>query len=399
MLERETQPFSLGDIIGNHLTVSELMERSLTLDFPEVMIFAGDSGTGKTTTAYIIAALLARDNAVPAQRVDLDPITGCPRSNENGEENILRYQDPKLDSPASVDIRNQRFARDVSFYNAAKLGKDGILALEDKLMYGPVYDGHRTIIIDEAQEISKAGKGAALALLEKKRRDTTFILCTMDLGAFDKAVKGRSRLYHFRAPDAAEIAAYLVRLIEESPIDYSERGMPPSFFSEIVPAIANATGGSVREAVGLLERALAAQIWDLGTLQRELNLVTKESAGNLLESLYKRKPRAIELLESLPAVEAFFQIRRQVLAIKRFQVVGVPREESDAGICSAFGKDVEATDQLLDMIKRIEEAKYVSDEVVLRETLLFLRPPKASRLLKEETPAPEPEVRRTTRRE
>lgn len=374
MLERDTQPFSLADIVGNYVTMTELMERSLTLDFPDVMIFAGPSGTGKTTTAYIIAALLAKDNAVDAERLDINPMTGVVQFDESGSEHMLRFKDPRPGSPASLDIRDQRFARDVAFYNAATLGKDGVLGLEERLAYGALQDGHRTIIIDEAQEISKAGKGAALTILEKKRRDATIILCTMDLGAFDRAVRSRARVYNFTSPSPAEISAYLARIIEQSPVDFAKLGMPPEFFRDGLAAIAFAANGSVREAVGMLDRALVGQLWDVALLQRELGVVTRAAAGSLLEALYKRKARAVELLEALPAEEAFRQLRRQVLAIKRFQVVGSPREDSDQGICAAFGAEVAMTDRLLEMIGRIEAARYVSDELLLRETLLFLRP-------------------------
>jgi DNA polymerase III delta prime subunit len=362
MLERDTQPFSFKDLIGNVSTMSELKERSVKLDFPEVMLFAGPSGSGKTTTAYIVAALLAKDNSFE-----------CGDDNNEADE-LIKYRSPKLDSPASNDIRNQRWSRDVRFYNAAELGKDGILQLEETMSTMPLYDGHRTIIIDEAQEISKAGKGAALAMLEKKRKNTTIILCTMNPEAFDRAVKDRCRVYNFVPPTPEEIARYLEQLIIDSPVDYSEVGMPQNFFADGLLAIAYAAQGSVRAAVGMLDRALAGHFWDVDILQRELGIITPKIAGSLLEALYKKKGRAVEILEKLHAEEALRTLRSQLVAIRRFQILGEPFDQRDAGICNAFGKDLSTTGELVEMIKRIEDRRYVSDEGMMIEVLEYLRP-------------------------
>jgi DNA polymerase III gamma/tau subunit len=393
MLEKDTQPFSFKNIVGNIGTMNELKERSLTLNFPEVMLFAGPSGSGKTTTAYIIAALLAKDNAEDDEEMDINPATGAPYTAKDGAKHIIRFKSPKLDTFASNDIRNQKWARDVRFYNAADLGKDGILKLEETMSTMPFYDGHRTIIIDEAQEISKAGKGAALALLERKRKNTTIILCTMNPEAFDRAVKDRCRVYNFAPPTTDEIARYLERLIIDSPIDYSEVGMPQNFFGENIVAIAYAAQGSVRAAVGMLDRSLAAKLWDIDTLQRELGIVTPKVAGNLLEALYKKKAKAVEILEGLKAEEALRTLRYQLIAIRRFQVVGEPFDQRDAGICNAFGKDITTTGQLVQMVKRIEDRRYVSDDGMMLEVLEYLKPtvgtPNVMSLPREELAKPE----------
>ena len=52
------RPKSLDEMCGQKTIVAEMKKRSLTMEFPSVMIFGGDSGTGKTTMALILGALM-----------------------------------------------------------------------------------------------------------------------------------------------------------------------------------------------------------------------------------------------------------------------------------------------------------------------------------------------------
>ena len=66
------------------------------------------------------------------------------------------------------------------------------------------------VLVHNCQELSKAGRGATLALLEKKRKNTYLILCTMDVEKLDKAVKSRAATYTFKSPSSNDIAELLL---------------------------------------------------------------------------------------------------------------------------------------------------------------------------------------------
>ena len=151
MLTQSLRPFKWDDIVGQKGIVKEMKKRSKTMEFPEVMLFEGASGTGKSTMAFLIAALLS----------DKNPIV-----NKDGTK------DPNPESPSSKAILEMRFNRDVIYKDASNMSKDDVLALQREVANAPMFDSVKVVIIDESQELSKAGRGATLALLEKKRKNT-----------------------------------------------------------------------------------------------------------------------------------------------------------------------------------------------------------------------------------
>ena len=376
MLVREIQPFSFKEMVGNKSTIETFEEMSMfdpgsERGFPPLMLFEGASGTGKTTCALIIAALLARDNA------EIDDTIG-PDKDDKGVAIVHHRRSPKAGSPASRDIREGRFARDVSFHNAAKLKKEGLMALEERIMTQPLQDGHRTVIIDEAQELSSYGKGAALALLEKKSKKTTVILCTMDVGSFDKALTDRAKTYHFEAPTKDEIAVYLDHVIRDSPVDFSHLDIPREFFVKGLNAIAFAAMGSVRAAVQMLDRALESRLWTVEQLEAELGAVTRDKIKTFIDLLYRR-----DVDESIRYIESFDpkgvgglmrEMCSQLFAIRRFQITGSSDDFFSQGLCADHGKKLAETRDIFSMVKRIEDRPYLSIQNIEMEMFEYFSP-------------------------
>lgn len=348
MLTLKYRPFSFNDIVGQKGIISEMKKRSLEKNFPEVMIFEGESGTGKTTLAFIISALLN----------DKNPI------------NNKSWLDPNPESESCKAILEERFNRDVSFFDASSMGKDDVLKLEYIINTSPMFDDNRVIIIDEAQELSKAGKGVTLKLLEKKRKNAFIILCTMDINAFDKAVRSRGQLYTFRSPNSSDIAEYLFKLTMLEKSD-----APESFLTEGLFTIAENCEGSVRMAVQSLERCLIGNFFTEEEIKKELGLISNEKLANLIIKILNKDSSVIKEILEFSAKEFYYKANKTLVdsfIYNKTGYISADWKESFAKKLSSFSNFDEVTRIFLELSKE----KYFRDDLFLYELAKILEVPK-----------------------
>jgi len=285
MLTLDARPFSLDDVVGQKATIREMKKRSKNMEFPEVMIFSGPTGTGKSTLARILGALVNDPN---------------PLARDGG------WFDPNPESDVCKSIIEEKFNRDVHEFDASQMGKDDVANLQNLAATSPMFDKKKFIIVDEAQLLSKAGKGTVLKLLEKKRKNTHIVLCTMDISSFDKAVKGRGQFYNFKPPTSTEIAEHLLSLVPEE-VEGSEY-----FFTKGLYNIADSAGGSVREAVGLLERCLMAEIFSEEEMLSEMQIMSNDQMGAVILKILKGDNSAIKSIIDM-GIEEFYHKSKKAL--------------------------------------------------------------------------------------
>lgn len=511
MLTQTLRPFSWDEIVGQKGIVKEMKKRSKTMEFPEVMLFEGASGTGKSTMAFIISALLS----------DKNPIV-----HEDGTK------DPNPNSPSSKAIIDMKFNRDVIYKDASSMSKEDVLDLQRDIANAPMFDGTRVIIIDECfhkdtkiktelgpkkiseiktgtkvwsltglkrvtrvfknkvqpyrlcrvtpeegetiyttvehmfftnkgwkkaseleglkvlnidelildlskfedldplldlttpqftswvfdifkglraprmefegvptkmykelerklgfheydprqtvedrlkevinkfgrkilksehfvkgynedrfvdhfslkelespnvemydleveddhayvaegvlvhncQELSKAGKGATLTLLEKKRKNAYLILCTMDVDKLDKAVKSRATTYSFKSPNSNDIAELLLTYTDENHLNLPMDDDHMEFYEKGVFMLAENCEGSVRMAVQNFERCVQGEFFKVADIEREFNIISQEKLNSLLEFLCCNKnPGVIEDIKSFGCKDFYYKMMK-----------------------------------------------------------------------------------------
>lgn len=271
MLSISKRPKSFNDFIGQKTIIKEMKKRSLKKDFPEVMIFEGESGTGKTSLAFIIASLIN----------DLNPLE---------EKDCLA---PNPESPCFKSVFEERFDRDVQFYDASAMGKQAVVDITDYLSVSPMFDKNKVVIIDEAQELSKAGKGATLKLLEKKRKNSYIILCTMNIGSLDKAIQSRGQVYKFKKIDSSDISQYLFSLVEQEKLE-----VPDEFITEGLFTISESCDGSLRQALQTFERCVNSDIYTSAEITAEFGLLSQKRLNELLELFVKKDPSFLKEIQN-----------------------------------------------------------------------------------------------------
>jgi DNA polymerase III gamma/tau subunit len=283
MIAVNERPFSLDAMCGQKGIISEFKKRTVTHDFPSVMIFAGESGTGKTTLANIVAALINDPNPIKKDS----------------------HYDPNPESPESKAILSETYNRNTSFYDASRMSKEDVLKLEENASTSSLFGGSTVLIIDEAQELSKTSKGAALKLLEKKRSDTYIILCTMNPDAFDKSIRSRGLLYTFRSPTITDIATNLFNILERKGIS-----APDSFIEQGLFVIAENCEGSVRMSVQMLERCLAGELYTADSISQEFGILSLQKLGDIMTSITARASGSFETVRKQDPREFFFSSYR-----------------------------------------------------------------------------------------
>lgn len=281
MLTNKYRPFNFEGIKGQHSTIKDLQKRYFDKNFPTVMMMMGESGTGKTTVANIVAGLL-----------------NCHAPVEKGET-----AQPCGECKACRDIKLGKYSRDVKFYDGSELSKETIDELGDESRYDPIYDKNKIIIIDEAQNITKGGMEKTLKLLETDRDNIYFILCTMNPEALHKAVRSRGQVYNFHPLTLEEMADNLMDIIE---LEDPDEKLPDTLIEEGLVAIAETAQGSMRQAVANLERCINAEIYSRENIEKEFGVVTNQSSISVFKKLLEKDGSVFKDLQNTDLKKFFY---------------------------------------------------------------------------------------------
>lgn len=212
------RPRQFSDILGQEQSVAILKRQALIGQYHHAYLFFGASGTGKTTTARILAMCL---------NCSMDG-TGEPC----GECDSCRL------------IREGSYW-DVIEIDAARFrGIDDIQDLCYKAHFSPI-GKKKVYILDEAHQITEAGFNAMLKLLEEPPPHLVIILCTTHFEKIPDTITSRCQLYPFTKLKPGNIKKKL-ELISQN------EGISPD--AEHLTFIAESSHGNMRSAENLLEQ-------------------------------------------------------------------------------------------------------------------------------------------------
>jgi len=222
VIARKFRPQTFAELVGQQHVVRTLENAIRTGRVAHAYIFSGARGVGKTTTARILAKAL---NCV--QGPTPQPCNQCPSCLEIAASNSLDVLE--------IDAASNR-------------GIDQVRELREMVRYAPVGGRHKVVILDEAHMLTAEASNALLKTLEEPPEKVIFVMATTEPEKLVDTIRSRAQHFHFRALSFAEIVRTLEAIAKQEAF-----GVEPGALA----VIARAADGSLRDALSLLEQALA----------------------------------------------------------------------------------------------------------------------------------------------
>lgn len=270
-LYRKYRPQTFDDVIGQAHVTTTLAREVADGRVAHAYLFTGPRGTGKTTTARILAKALNCEN----RNADGSPCSKCASCVAISEGNSLDVMELDAASHNSVDdIRDIKLS--VTTVASAATSK-------------------RVFVLDEAHMLSKAAGNALLKTLEEPPEHVHFVLATTEPYKLLDTIRSRTQRFDFHPVPVEELAGYLSTIADRE----SYQTDPNALI-----AIARHAGGSVRDSLSLLEQvaALGSGTADVAGVRRALGLADSEAFQRLAEAIAAQDAKsALELVAELAA--------------------------------------------------------------------------------------------------
>jgi len=270
-LYRKYRPQTFDDVIGQGHVTTTLAREVADGRVAHAYLFTGPRGTGKTTTARILAKSL---NCVNRGQ-DGAPCNVCPSCIAITEGSSLDVLELDAASHNSVDdIRDIKVS--VTTVASSATSK-------------------RVFVLDEAHMLSKAAGNALLKTLEEPPEHVHFVLATTEPYKLLDTIRSRSQRFDFHPVPIEELAGHLSLIADRE----GYKTDPAALI-----AISRHAGGSVRDSLSLLEQvaALGAGSVDVGGVRRALGLADSEAFMRLVEAVAEQDAKAaLELVAELAA--------------------------------------------------------------------------------------------------
>ena len=227
VLYRKWRPQRFADVAGQDVLTRTLVNAVAGHKVSHAYLFAGPRGTGKTTTARLLAkAINCEKNAVDAAESPGEPCGECASCTAFGTGSALDLIE--MDGASNRGIEDIRTLREATNY----LPMGGI-------------DAHKVYLIDEVHMLTEAAFNALLKTLEEPPPHVVFILATTDAHKVPATILSRCQRHEFRRIALGAMADRLAFIAEQEGITIPHEGL------ELIAR--NATG-SLRDAINLFEQ-------------------------------------------------------------------------------------------------------------------------------------------------
>lgn len=253
-LYRRWRPQDFDTLVGQHAVKTALSNALASGRIAHAYLFTGPRGTGKTSTARILAKALNCDKGPTAH-----PCGEC-----------LNCE--RIAAGASMDV--------IEIDAASNRGIDEIKSLRDQTAYSPVNGRYKVFIIDEVHMLSTEAFNALLKTLEEPPAHVIFILATTDPHKIPATIHSRCQRFDFRRVTVEEITDHLAMVAEKSGINADR---------EALRLIAIQSEGGMRDALSLLDQCgVMAQQITAATVREVLGIVGRETLRQLVGAIGKQ---------------------------------------------------------------------------------------------------------------
>ncbi|MDO8469964.1 MAG: DNA polymerase III subunit gamma/tau [bacterium] len=270
---RKYRPATFDDVIGQETTVRILREAARRDTLAHAYLFAGPRGTGKTTTARLVAKIAncERRGTDAAFRATGEPCNACRLCRE-------------IDEGRSLDV--------VEIDAASNRGIDEIRNLKENVRLAPIAARAKVFIIDEAHQLTPPAWNALLKTLEEPPASVYFVLATTEADRIPATIVSRTQQCYFRYIGLEALTSKLSRIAEREGIVIEH---------EALDLIAAAAEGSFRDAESLLDQlATGGTPLTVRDVEAAIGKVGFETLARFIDRLVARDlPAALQDLAAI----------------------------------------------------------------------------------------------------
>ncbi|MEX1111923.1 MAG: DNA polymerase III subunit gamma/tau [Candidatus Andersenbacteria bacterium] len=264
---RQYRPQTFGEVVGqDHVT--NILEQAILKDrVAHAYLFQGPRGTGKTTTARLLAKRL---NCTKPKGVE--PCGKC--------KLCVATQEHR-----NVDI--------IEIDAASNRGIDDIRALREQIALAPNIGTYKVYIIDEVHMLTNEAFAALLKTLEEPVKHAIFILATTELHKIPPTVLSRCQVFRFRRASDTEMRTRLGRILKQEKRDVAD---------DVISFIISRSDGCYRDAESLLGQILSSdeKTVSLDSLSTLLGMPSPQYINDFLAALIKNNgPEAVAVVDTL----------------------------------------------------------------------------------------------------
>jgi DNA polymerase-3 subunit gamma/tau len=314
-LYNKYRPYKLDMLYGQEYVRKVLTNQVKKNKMAHAYLFTGPAGTGKTSAARVLAAMVNATNGMT--------------------------DSPSMDDPIVERIISGRNNMDVFEMDAASnRGIDDIKELRSRVYLSPMEMRKKIYIIDECHQLTTEAWNALLKILEEPPQHAIFVLCTTDPKKVLETIKTRCQCFEFKPILLEDIVKQLRQIAAAERIEIDD---------EAVVLVARAANGSLRNAISKLE-ALS----DLG--ERITTVITSTALG------ITSRQTLIEFVNA--AIDGDFLIGMKTSS--EALSIGLPAEKflslvgeicHDLAVSGVKGYDISRTGYLPDEVKALTTVK------------------------------------------
>lgn len=242
------RPHTIAEV--DNSAAAPVLEKLLqSKDLPHALLFVGQKGTGKTSTARIFSKAINCLN----NKGSIEPCNTCANCKS-------------IDSSSSVDV--------IEMDAASNRGIDEIRDLIKESAFSPMSNKYRVFIIDEAHMITPDAFNALLKTLEEPPKSVIFILATTISEKIPKTIYSRCFLVQFGKAKKQDILKMLKRIVKAESLTVND---------DLLKFVVSHSDNSFRDAAKILEELVIQKKFTVEEASQFLGLVGTQSLLEIIE--------------------------------------------------------------------------------------------------------------------